>query len=566
MNSPLLGQLLIWNKIITQEQLDEVLLEQKKSGKKLGTILTEKNYITEEKLNKFLSEQYGVDTIDLNSISIPQDVINKVPAHIAKKYTLIPIGIDDRKIKVAISDPTNIFALDDIRFLTGMNAVALLANEGSILKAIEKYYGSTKEINTLIDSLSETAESVDMMQEQDVESSVEDLESESNEEPVIKLANAILAKSVKDGASDIHIEPYENDLRVRYRLDGKLKTFMNLSKSVAPVLTSRFKIMSKLNIAEKRLPQDGRIRIKTGGKDIDLRVSTLPTVYGEKVVMRILDRSSIRVNLQDLGFEKQDLEKYIKAIESPFGMILVTGPTGSGKTTTLYASLNKINKEDTNIMTAEDPVEYNIEGINQVLVKESIGLTFANALRSFLRQDPDVIMVGEIRDTETAEIAIRSALTGHLVFSTIHTNDAPSTIMRLVDMDIERYLISSSLVLVLAQRLARKICPRCKQEINIPPNALIELGFSEEDAKNMKVYKGKGCEYCNNTGYKGRVALYEVMPISDRIKEMILNEASVAEIREEAIKEGMSTLRMSGLKKIKEGVTTIEEVANVTFS
>jgi type IV pilus assembly protein PilB len=562
----LLGQLLLWNKIITQEQLDEALEEQKKSNRKLGSILVEKGFVDENVLNEFLSKQYGVESIDISSREIPPEVIEKIPSQIAKKYTLVPIAIKGNKIEVAISDPTNIFALDDVRFVTGLTVVPYLSNESAILKAIDKYYGESKELDTVLDFVAEVNENLDIVTEIDDDKDIKDLESESSEEPIIKLANTILIRSVNSGASDIHIEPYENDLRVRYRVDGKLKEFMKLHKSIAPALTSRFKIMSKLNIAEKRLPQDGRIRIKTAGKDIDLRVSTLPTIYGEKTVMRILDRSSVRVNLEDLGFEQKDLERYLKAINSPFGMILVTGPTGSGKTTTLYASLNKINKEDVNIMTAEDPVEYNMEGINQVHIKEDIGLTFAEALRSFLRQDPDIIMVGEVRDTETAEIAIRSALTGHLVFSTLHTNDAPSTIMRLVDMGIERYLISSSLVLVLAQRLTRRICPKCKKKIDVPPNALMELGFSEEDANSISVYKGEGCDYCNKTGYKGRVALYEVMPLSETIKNMILHEASVSEMRDQAIKEGMSTLRMSGLKKIKEGVTTIEEVMNVTFS
>ncbi len=560
----LLGQLLLWNKIITQEQLEEALEEQKRTNKKLGTILIEKGFVSEDVLNEFLSKQYGIKSVNLSEIEIPKEAIEKVPAQIAKKYTLIPIGIKNNKIEVAISDPTNIFALDEVRFVTGMNVVPYLSNEAAIIRAIDKYYGTSKELDTIVNSLSELASNVSVLSEE--EESLEDLEEKSSEEPIIKLANSILSKAVQSGASDIHLEPYENDFRIRYRVDGKLTEFMKLSKTIAPPLTSRFKIMAKLNIAEKRLPQDGRIRIRTGGKDIDLRVSTLPTIYGEKTVMRILDRSSIKVELEALGFEPEDLQRYKKAISSPYGMILVTGPTGSGKTTTLYASLNRINKEDVNILTVEDPVEYNIEGINQVQVKEDIGLTFAEALRSFLRQDPDIIMVGEIRDTETAEIAIRSALTGHLVFSTVHTNDAPSTIMRLVDMGIERYLIASSLVLVLAQRLVRKVCPFCKQEIKVPPNALEEIGFSKQEARTVRIFKGKGCDRCNNTGYKGRIALYEVMPISDKIRELILNEAPVSEIRKQAIAEGMSTLRKSGLKKIKEGITTIEEVMNVTFN
>ncbi len=561
----LLGQLLLWNKIITQEQLDEALEEQKRTKKKLGTVLIEKGFVDEKTLNDFLSKQYGVESIDLNSIEISKDVIKKVPAQIAKKYILIPVGMKNNRLKVAISDPTNIFAIDEVRFVTGMNVVPLFSNERAIVRAIDKYYGTSTELEELADSLEEYSRDVDVIREEEGEIDVDQLEKSAEEEPIVKLANAILSRAVQTGVSDIHIETYEDELRVRFRIDGKLKTIMTFAKSMSPKLVSRFKIMAKLNIAEKRLPQDGRIRIRSGGKDIDLRVSTLPTIFGEKVVMRVLDRSSIKVELNYLGFEKDDLKRYTDAILKPYGMILVSGPTGSGKTTTLYASLNKINREDLNIITVEDPVEYNIEGINQVHVKEDIGLTFASTLRSFLRQDPDIIMVGEIRDSETAEIAIRAALTGHLVFSTIHTNDAPTTIMRLVDMGVERYLISSSLILVVAQRLVRKICPYCKKEVYVPSPALEEIGFSKEEAKSVKIYKGKGCDYCNYTGYRGRIALYEVMPISDKLKRMIMEGKSADDLRKEAVGEGMSTLRMSGLKKIKDGITTIEEVMNVTF-
>ncbi len=561
----LLGQLLLWNKIITQDQLDEALEEQKKTKKRLGTILIERGFVEEKTLNDFLSKQYGVKSVDLNSIEIPREIVKKIPANIAKKYVLMPVGVENGKLKVAISDPTNIFAIDEVRFVTGMNVVPLFSNERSIIRAIDKYYGTSTELEEIAESLDEFSRDINVLKESEGEIDVDQLEKSAEEEPIVKLANTILSRAVQEGVSDIHIETYENDLRIRYRIDGKLRTVMTFAKSMAPKLISRFKIMSKLNIAEKRLPQDGRIRIKSGDKDIDLRVSTLPTVYGEKVVMRVLDRSSIRVELESLGFESNDLKKYMSAIKKPYGMILVTGPTGSGKTTTLYASLNKLNREDVNIITVEDPVEYNIEGINQVHVKEDIGLTFASTLRSFLRQDPDIIMVGEIRDSETAEIAIRAALTGHLVFSTIHTNDAPSTIMRLVDMGIERYLIASSLILVLAQRLVRKICPYCKKEVYVPPPALEEIGFSKEEAGRMKVYKGQGCDFCNDTGYKGRIALYEIMPISEKLRRMILDGASTDEIRKEAIKEGTSSLRMSGLKKIKEGITTIDEVMNATF-
>ena len=565
--STLLGQLLVWNKIITEEQLTEALKYQKNSGEnlKLGSILVNKGYVSESTLYKFLSKQYGVELVDLYSMDIPKEVINKIPAQVALKHNIVPVSIESGKIKVATSDPSNIFALDDVRFATGLKVIPVLATEDAIKDAISKYYGSSSDkLDSILKDISTTTD-VSLVNDTEQETDISDLKSQSSKEPIVNLANLIISNAVEDKASDIHIEPYENNLRVRYRLDGELQTVMNLNKSVSPALVSRLKIISKLDISEKRLAQDGNIRLNIDNKSIDFRVSTLPTIFGEKVVLRILDKSNVMVNLEELGFEQYDLERYMHALQSPYGMILVSGPTGSGKTTTLYASLNKINKEDVNIMTVEDPVEYNLNGINQVMVKEDIGLTFANVLRAFLRQDPDIIMVGEIRDSETAEIAIRSALTGHLVLSTIHTNDAPSTIMRLEDMGIEKYLIVSSVILILAQRLVRKICPYCKEKVDIPPNALEELGFSSEDAKNVTIYKGRGCSRCNNTGYKGRVAIYEIIPISDQIRNMILKGASLSEIREQAIKEGTSTLRNSGLKKIKEGITTIEEVMNATF-
>ena len=564
--STLLGQLLVWNKIITEEQLAEALEYQKNSGddSKLGSILVNKGYVSEPTLYKFLGKQYGVELIDLYSMDIPKEVIDKIPAQIAIKYNIVPVSIENGKIKVATFDPTNIFTLDDVRFATGLKVIPVLSTEDAIKNAISKYYRSSDELNSILENIS-TSTGISITNDVEQEIDLSDLESQSSKEPIINLANLIISNAVKDKASDIHIEPYENNLRVRYRLDGELYTVMNLNKSVAPALVSRLKIISKLDISEKRLAQDGNIRLNVSNKNIDFRVSTLPTIFGEKVVLRILDRSNIMVNLEELGFEQYDLEKYMHSLQSPYGMILVSGPTGSGKTTTLYASLNKINKENVNIMTVEDPVEYNLNGINQIMVKEDIGLTFANILRSFLRQDPDIIMVGEIRDSETAEIAVRSALTGHLVLSTIHTNDAPSTIVRLEDMGIEKYLISSSLILILAQRLVRKICPHCREKVNVPPNALEELGFSNEDAENITIYKGRGCSRCNNTGYKGRVAIYEIISISDQIRNMILKGRSLEEIREQSIKEGTSTLRNSGLKKIKEGITTIEEVMNATF-
>ncbi len=569
MSNTLLGKLLVWNKIITQEQLEEALKEQKisKKGKKLGEILVEKGYITEEALRGFLSKQYNIQEVDLSSIEISPEVINKVPAQLVKKHSVIPVAVEGDSIKVATSDPANIFVFDEIRFVTGLKVVPVLASEKSIQNAIDKYYGSSKEISVILENLQASKNDVDIVMYSDTDeiSDIEDLKNQSSKEPIINLANSIIKKAVEVNASDIHVENFEKVLRVRLRVDGKLRTIMEHPKNIAPALISRLKIMSKLDIAEKRLPQDGRIRLRVGGKDIDFRVSTLPTVFGENMVLRILDRSNVRMNLNSLGFEDFDLRRYMEAIQAPYGMILNTGPTGSGKTTTLYASLNVLNKEGVNILTVEDPVEYNIHGISQVQVKEDIGLTFSQALRTFLRQDPDIIMVGEIRDTETAEIAIKSALTGHLVLSTLHTNDAPSSIVRLVNMGIERYLIASSVILVLAQRLVRRICTHCKERIDVPVSSLVDVGFGEEEAKNIQVYKGKGCEYCDFTGYRGRVAIYEVMPITDTIREMILSGASTDELKEQAIKEGMSTLRKSGLKKIKEGITTLEEVVSITF-
>jgi type IV pilus assembly protein PilB len=404
-------------------------------------------------------------------------------------------------------------------------------------------------------------DNVDVLEEKEDSEVVKEVEA-----PIVKLVNGIFVNAIKSEASDIHVEPYENSLRVRYRIDGVMYTVMNLPTKIRAALTSRIKIMSKLDIAERRLPQDGRIKLKLGKKrDIDFRVSVLPCLFGEKTVLRLLDKGNLQVDLTKLGFEQAALDDFMEALNKPYGMLLVTGPTGSGKTTTLYSALNYLNKPDTNIMTAEDPVEFNFMGINQVQVKEEIGLTFAAALRSFLRQDPDIIMVGEIRDFETAEIGVKAALTGHLVLSTLHTNDAPGTISRLLNMGIEPFLVSSSVILILAQRLARRICAQCKEEEKLPAAALIKIGFSEEEAESMKCYKGKGCQVCNGTGYKGRVALYEVMPIRDELKELILEGASTSDIKKAAIRLGMKTLRMSGLTKVAEGVTTIDEVMRVTF-
>lgn len=600
-----LGQLLIASSIISEEQLKQALNVQKKEGGRLGTNLVKLGFISEEKLVSFLSKQYGVPAVNLSEYKVDQPILKLIPAEMAKKYFIMPVARVGATLTVAMADPSNVFAIDDVKFMTGYNVEVVVSSESSIINAISIYYlgrggdlaqqtqtqASSSAIQakdyTLADEdmadntfdqgaideglsvnvdefdkiVGSALDGVDVMEDKDDSEIVKEVEA-----PIVKLVNGIFVNAIKMSASDIHIEPYENSLRVRYRVDGVMYTVMNLPTKIKAALTSRVKIMSKLDIAERRLPQDGRIKLKLGKKrDIDFRVSVLPCLFGEKTVLRLLDKANLQVDLTRLGFEQAALDDFMEAISKPYGMLLVTGPTGSGKTTTLYSALNHLNKADTNIMTAEDPVEFNFMGINQVQVREEIGLTFASALRSFLRQDPDVIMVGEIRDFETAEIGVKAALTGHLVLSTLHTNDAPGTISRLLNMGIEPFLVSSSVILILAQRLARRICAQCKEEEKLPLPALLKVGFSEEIAATMKCYKGKGCPACNGSGYKGRVALYEVMPIADELKELILEGASTTDIKKAAIRLGMKTLRMSGLTKVAEGVTTVEEVMRVTF-
>lgn len=590
--APKLGELLVAANLITPEQLKQALDLQRREGGRIRSKLVKLGFVTEEKIVSFLSKQYGVPAINLADYKIDPNIIKLIPKDLAQKHLIIPVTRVGPNLTIAMADPTNVFAIDDVKFITGYNVEVVVASESAIIEAISKCYGASlvpsqvvrEPITAGTPKKSETAPEIDIEDlsqelgdmDKIAESAVQVIEQEEEiaegeivkdvDAPIVKLANAILVNAINQRASDIHIEPYENTLRVRYRVDGVMYTVQTLPIKIRGALTSRIKIMSKLDIAERRLPQDGRIKLKLGkNREIDFRVSTLPCLFGEKVVLRLLDKSNLQIDLTKLGFEKEQLDDFMEAISKPYGMILVTGPTGSGKTTTLYSALNHLNKTDVNIMTAEDPVEYNFMGINQVQIKEEIGLTFAAALRSFLRQDPDIIMVGEIRDFETAEIAVKAALTGHLVLSTLHTNDAPSTITRLLNMGIEPFLVSSSVILILAQRLCRKICPNCKTEEHVPPQALIKLGFSEEEAHTIKVYKGKGCPACNNKGYKGRIALYEVMPIKDELKDLILEGASAGELKKAAIKLGMKTLRMSGLTKIKEGITTIEEVLRVTF-
>ncbi|MCK5511193.1 MAG: type IV-A pilus assembly ATPase PilB [Thermodesulfovibrionia bacterium] len=561
-----LGQLLINNHLITEEHLEKALELQKKEGGRLGSNLIKLGVLTEEKLVAFLSQQYGVPAISLSDYQIDSNLTKFIPVDVAQKYSILPVARVGATLTVAMVDPSNVFAIDDVKFMTGYNVDPVVATESAIREAITQNYGQTDTLQTAMDSLNMGDDDLlDLIQDEGEEVDISELKQAVEEAPVVKLVNIILSEAITKGASDIHLEPYEKSFRVRYRIDGVLYDIMKPPPKLKAALSSRIKIMSQLDIAERRLPQDGRIKLKIRGREVDLRVSTLPTLFGEKIVMRILDKSNLVLDLTKLGFEKEALKNFQEAIESPFGMVLVTGPTGSGKTTTLYSALSTINTIGVNIMTVEDPVEYNLMGINQVQVREEIGLTFASSLRSFLRQDPDIVMVGEIRDFETAEIAVKAALTGHLVLSTLHTNDASSTISRLLNMGIEPFLVSASVVLILAQRLCRKVCQKCKKEENTPQAALVNAGFSEEEVKTIKCFRGKGCPTCNDTGYKGRIALYEVMPVKAELKELILEGASTGEIKKTAVKLGMNTLRMSGLSKIREGVTTIEEVVRVTF-
>jgi type IV pilus assembly protein PilB len=556
---------------ITEQQLIEALKVQKNEGGKLGEVIVKMNFITEKGILEALSDQFGIPQINLDQTEIDTDVIPLIPLNTIRRFHIMPIRKVNNMLTIAISDPTKAFDLKEIKLLTGLDIEPLLASENAISKAIETHYETNHaaELRKFMDGLGVGAEASLEIVEEEEKGDITKLESDAKLPPVVQIVNHIFTEAIAKGASDIHIEPYEDRARVRYRIDGLLYEALTLPLKYKDGVISRVKVLTKMDIAEKRLPQDGRIKIqmKLSGrmKNLDIRVSTTPTIFGEKVVMRLLDREGLMLDMAKLGFEPESLRKFEEAIFKPWGMILVTGPTGSGKTNTLYSAIGRINSPDTNIMTVEDPVEFNINGINQIQVHESIDLTFASVLRSFLRQDPNVILVGEIRDNETADIAVKASLTGHLVLSTLHTNDAPSTVIRLIDMGIDSYLVATSVILIAAQRLVRRICPACKEEVAIPPKALLNIGFSEEDAATVKIYKGKGCPKCNNTGYKGRIALYEVMQVSPTIRDMILSGASVADIRKQSIDEGMLTLRQSGLTKIRNGVTTIEEVIRESF-
>ncbi|MEE8228322.1 MAG: type IV-A pilus assembly ATPase PilB [candidate division NC10 bacterium] len=557
-----LGEMLVKSKLISDDQLKKALTQQSSGGGRLGSNLVKLGYLSEEDITSFLSKQYGVPSINLAHFEIDQSVIKLVPAEIAQKHMVIPINRKGNVITVAMADPSNIFAIDDIKFLSGFKVEPVVAAETSIKNAINKHYDSAGLVQDIMKGFDDRE--VSTVDESDEGPDVGDLQRATEDAPVVKLVNLILSDAIKKGASDIHIEPYEKSFRVRLRIDGILYDVMQPPMKLKAAIISRVKIMSQLDIAERRLPQDGRIKIRMGQKEIDFRVSTLPTLFGEKVVLRLLDKSNLQLDMTMLGFEPQALQIFEKSILLPYGMVLVTGPTGSGKTTSLYSALHRLNTTETNIMTAEDPVEFNLQGVNQVQMKPEIGLNFATALRSFLRQDPDIIMVGEIRDYETAEIAIKAAMTGHLVLSTLHTNDAPSTISRLINMGVEPFLVSASTNMILAQRLCRKICNSCKEEISVPRQALVDTGFTPEEAKALVCYQGKGCMECNDTGYRGRIALYEVLAITDDIKDAILQGAAASEIKELGRKNGMRTLRESGLQKIREGMTTIPETMRVT--
>ena len=558
-----LGELLVSKGLINAKQLEDALQEQKVSGNKLGSSLVKLGYIAEKNLVAFLSRHYGVPAIDLSEAQIDGEVIKMVPPDVVFKYQVVPIKRIGSTLRVAMSDPSNILAIDDIKFLTGCHVEVFVSTESTIKAAIDKFYDSTESLADIMDSMDDS-EKMELLEESE-EVDIRELQQASEDAPVIKLVNLILNEAIKRKASDIHLEPYERIFRVRFRTDGVLQEFMKPPMKLKNAIISRAKIMAKLDIAERRLPQDGRIKMKFGkDKEMDFRVSVLPTLYGEKVVMRLLDKSNLQLDMTKLGFEEKPLSEFKESIHKPFGMVLVTGPTGSGKTTTLYSALAELNQISENISTAEDPVEFNLMGINQVQMHEEIGLTFASSLRSFLRQDPDIIMVGEIRDFETAEIAIKAALTGHLVLSTLHTNDAPSTINRLLNMGIEPFLVASSVNLIAAQRLARKICEFCKQPLQVSPQMLLNLGVPPDEVSAFVCYKGTGCARCSNTGYKGRIALYEVMPIRDEIRELILQGASAMEIKKEAMRMGMKTLRQTALTKLKDGITTVEEVLKST--
>ncbi len=564
-SSARLGELLVREKLITPMQLRRAMEEQRTEGSRLGHQLTKMGYLDENELTSFLAKQYGVPSINLTDFEIDPEVLKLIPKEVANRHQVIPINRSGSTLMVAMADPSNIYAIDDLKFVTNYNIDVVVASEGAINEALEKYYTASVSFDDVMIDFVDEEEDLEFAEEMEEDINVLDLEKSAGDAPVVKLVNLILLDAIRKNASDIHVEPYEKQLRIRYRVDGVLYEVMKPPFKLRHAITSRLKIMSSLDIAERRLPQDGRIKMKMGrGKEMDFRVSVLPTMWGEKIVLRLLDKSSLQLDMTKLGFEEQALHDFKEALHQPYGMILITGPTGSGKTTTLYSALSELNKTTINLSTAEDPIEYNLFGINQVQMQDSIGLNFAAALRSFLRQDPDVIMVGEIRDFETAEISVKAALTGHMVLSTLHTNDAPSSISRLLNMGIEPFLVASSVNLIGAQRLVRRLCPDCREPVDVPIETLVEIGVPPEETEGFEVQRGAGCRTCNNTGYKGRIAVYEIMVIGEEIREFVLNGASTMELKREAIRQGMKTLRMSALTKLREGFTSLDEVVRAT--
>ncbi len=555
-----IGDLLVGEDLISQDQLEQALIEQRSSGARLGYVLVKLGFVLEIEITKMLARQYHVPAVDLSRFEVDEKIIKLVPSDVALKHTVLPLKRDGRSLTVAMAEPGNMQIVDDLKFITRCDIVPVIAGEYTLRTAIEKYYEQTDaQLASLLEGMEdEDLEIVEEEEEEEADYAIAD------DAPVVKLINGLLTDAVRRGASDIHIEPFETELRVRYRIDGALLEVMKPPLKLKAALTSRVKIMSNLNIAERRVPQDGRIKIKVGKRVIDFRVSTLPVIFGEKIVMRILDKGNLTLDLKTFGFEPKAEKDLMTAISNPYGMVLVTGPTGSGKTTTLYSALSQVNTIDVNIMTAEDPVEYNIYGINQVLVRNEIGMTFAAALRAFLRQDPNIIMVGEIRDLETGSIAIKAALTGHLVLSTLHTNDAPSTITRMLDMGIEPFNVASALNLIVAQRLIRRICKDCKAEHEYTSDELAALGMTDSELAEITFYKGTGCSSCGDTGYRGRAGLYEVMELTPALRRMILQGGSADELKEKAIEEGMLTLRMDGIMKLRKGITTLEEIVKET--
>jgi type IV pilus assembly protein PilB len=559
-----LGENLMRDGLLSREQLAQALAEQKASKQRLGFVLVKLGLVPELEITKILARQHRMPAVDLSRFDVDPKILKLVPADMATKGVVLPLKREGRTLTVAMADPSDLGLLEDLKFITRFDLFPVIAGEYTLRALIEKHYQSgnnQQELENLLKDMEAAGEDLEVVEEREEETATQ---AQIEDAPVVKLINGLLIEAVKRGASDIHIEPFEHEIRVRYRIDGALLEIMRPPLKMKAALTSRIKILSQLNIAERRVPQDGRLKLKMGNRVIDFRVSTLPVLFGEKIVLRILDKGNLTLDLTKFGFEAKAEKDLMRAILNPYGMVLVTGPTGSGKTTTLYSALSRVNTTEVNIMTAEDPVEYNLMGINQVLVRSEIGLTFAAALKAFLRQDPNIIMIGEIRDLETGGIAIKAALTGHLVLSTLHTNDAPSTITRMIDMGIEAFNVASAVNLVAAQRLVRRICKECKAPHKYTDDQMASLGTDLEKMRAIPFMKGQGCDTCSGTGYKGRAGLYEVMSLSPELRRMILRGASVSEMQEQAVSEGMLTLRMDGVKKVERGITTLEEVVKET--